>query len=106
MASLADVNELAKGHTDFHIQSFDGYRLVIIGSFDLCYYHYIELRFTEVAHIDCPVWFNSPEFSDEGRISDVGCSIDEPRRFVIHTYEGRYEIIARNVEVSLGLVHH
>jgi hypothetical protein len=104
--TLADVNELALHHSDFHILSFDGHRLVVVGSFDLCYYHGIELHFTEVAHVNCPVWFNGPEFSDEGRISDAGCSIDEPRRFVIHTYEGRYEIIARHLEVLFGTVYY
>jgi hypothetical protein len=106
VASLAEVNESAKGHTDFTIQSFDGHRLVIVGSFDLGYYHYIELHFVEVAHINCPVWFDEPEFTDEGRIDDVALGIDEPRRFVIRTDEGRHEVIARSVEVVLGMVYY
>lgn len=36
MASLEQVNELARGVTDFQMQSFDGSKLLIIGSFDLC----------------------------------------------------------------------
>ena len=106
MTTLLEVNELAKGHTDFHMQSFDGYRLVLVGSFDLCYYHYIELHFTEVAHVDCPVWFYSPEFHDEGLIDDAGSSVCEPRRFTIETCEGKYQIIAKNLEVALGWVYY
>ncbi len=105
MATLAEVNEAAKGHTDFRIESFDGHRLVVVGSFDLCYYHYIELHFEEVAHIDCPVWFDSPEFGDEDSI-DAGADIGEPRRFVIRTPQGRHTISARAVEAVLGMVYH
>jgi hypothetical protein len=106
VASFAELNEAAKRHTDFHIKSFDGHRLVLVGSFDLCYYHYIEVHFVEVDRIDCLVWFDCPTFSDEGPVNDPGSAIAEPRRFVIQTDGDRHEIIARSVEVVLGMVYY
>ncbi|MBA4191121.1 MAG: hypothetical protein C0467_24320 [Planctomycetaceae bacterium] len=106
VASMAEGNELAKYHSDFHIQSFDGHRLVLVGSFDLCYYHDIELHFVGVGRIDCPVWFHSPQFVDEGLIQDPGSSISEPRRYVIQCDEGRYAVMARNIEIVLGTVFY
>jgi len=106
VASLAEVNELAKYHSDFHIQSFDGHRLILVGSFDLCYYHAIELHFVEVGRIDCPVWFHSPQFVDERLIQDPGSSISEPRRYVIQCDEGQYVVIARTLEIVLGTVFY
>jgi hypothetical protein len=101
LATLAELNESAKSHTDFFLQSFDGHRLVVVGSFDLSYYHYIELHFMEVDHINCPVCFFSPIFTDEGPIPN-----GELRRFVIRSDEGQHEIIARSVEVFLGMVYY
>jgi hypothetical protein len=80
--------------------------LVIVGSFDLCYYYYIELHFEEVAHINCPVWFDCPEFSDEGQITNAGSSIEKPRRFAIRTPDGRHTVIARSLKAVLGMVYH
>lgn len=106
VASFAELNEVAKGHTDFRIQSFDGHRLVVVGSFDLCYYHGVEVHFVGVEHMNLPVWFNCPEFTDEGPISDPGSSVDHPRRFAIRADDGRHEVIAENVEVILGMVYY
>ncbi len=106
MANFEDVNEAAKGHTDFRIESFDGQRLIVVGSFDLSYYHYIEVHFVDVDRIDCPVWFDCPVFTDEGQIDDPDAGVREPRRFVIRTPEGRHTIVARAAEVVLGMVYH
>jgi len=104
--TLADVNELAQCHSDFYLQSFDGQRLVLVGSFDLCYYHVLELHFVAVARIDCPVWFHNPRFADEGPVSDAVGSVTDPRRYTIRSDEGRHTIIARTVEVVLGTVYY
>ncbi|MDB5308370.1 MAG: hypothetical protein JWO38_2572 [Gemmataceae bacterium] len=104
--TLADVNELALYHSDFHIRSFDGQRLILVGSFDLCYYHGLELHFIEVTHIDCPVWFHSPTFADEGQVRDSDGSIADPRRYTIRSDEGRHMIIARTVEIVFGTVYY
>jgi hypothetical protein len=104
--TLADVNELAGHHSDFHIRSFDGHRLVVVGSFDLCYYHYIEVHFVGVDRINCPVWFNSPEFTDERPVTSPGAGVAKPRRFAIRAGDGRHEVIAEGVEVVFGMVYY
>ncbi len=104
--TLANVNELALYHSDFHIQSFDGLRLILVGSFDLCYYHGLELHFVEVARIDCPVWFHRPTFADEGPVADHDGSTTDPRRFTIRSDEGQHTIISRAVEIVLGTVYY
>lgn len=103
---MADVNELALYHSDFHLRSFDGHRLILVGSFDLCYYHAVELHFVEVARIDCPVWFRRPTFADEGTVKDRDGSITDPRRYAISSDQGRHTIIARTVEIVLGTVYY
>jgi|GEM_PF-3095879 hypothetical protein len=104
--TLADANELALHHSDFHIHSFDGLRLVLVGSFDLCYYHGIELHFIEVARINCPVWFQNPTFADEGPLNDPASSISDPRRYSIRCDEGRFEIVARSLEIVFVTVKY
>ena len=106
MAGLTELNEVAKRHTDFHVLSFDGYRLVVVGSFDLCYYHGVEVHFVGVDRINLPVWFNCPEFADEGPVSDPWSGVEKPRRFVICADDGRHEVIAEDVEVVLGIVYY
>ena len=94
------VNELsAAGVSEFQIASFDGYKLVIIGSFDLAYYHDIEVVFKDVSHINCPTDFRDPKFA-------VGAKAEEGRRFRIETDEGDFEIHAAGVEVSIRKVYH
>ncbi len=99
MASLEELNELARGATDFRIQSFDSSKLLIIGSFDLCYYHDIELAFSEVSFIRCPVYFDNPVFSDSDSASGG-------RRFIINTDEGQFEIVADAWNATIGKVYH
>ena len=106
MTSLAELNEIAKGHTDFHVLSFDGHRLVVVGSFDLCYYHGVEVHFVGVDRINLPVWFHWPEFTDEGPISSPWSGVENPRRFVIQADCGRHEVIAEGVEVVVGMVYY
>lgn len=104
--TLADVNELALYHCDFHIQQFDGNCLTIVGSFDLCYYHGVELHFVEVSHIECPVWFHSPKFADEELTHDTTSSITKPRRYLIRSDEGLHQIVASSLEIAVGTVYY
>jgi hypothetical protein len=100
VATLEEVNRLSTGGVnEFRVESFAGTQLVVIGSFDLCYYHDIELTFTEVEFIHCPTYFREPQFQDAGRSG-------EGRRFEIRTDEGRFEIVAESVSVVLGKVYH
>lgn len=46
--------------TDFMVRDFDGARLRIVGSFDLAYYHQLEIIFIEASFISVPTCFNNP----------------------------------------------
>ena len=95
-----EVNQLAAaGLDEFRIESFDGSRLVVIGSFDLCYYHDVELSFTEVSFIRCPTRFREPAFREVGKTEDG-------RRFEIRAGEEVFEIVAESVLVAVGKVYH
>ena len=81
-----EVNQLSTdGVDEFRIDAYDGSRLVLIGSFDLCYYHDVEVTFTEVAFIRCPTYFGVPKFRTAG-------TTDNGTRFEIATDEGTFEI--------------
>jgi hypothetical protein len=79
---------------------------VVVGSFDLCYYHDVEVHFVGVDRIKLPVWFKCPEFSDEGPVSDPWSGVPNPRRFVIRADDGQHEVIAESVEVVVGTVYY
>ena len=84
------------------MESYDGCKLLIIGSFDLCYDHDIELTFSEVSFIRCPTTFSSPRFSDSGFIPVVYGGF----RFLILAEEGEFEIVAESVDATIGKVFH
>ena len=55
MIDLRKLNEIADTCADgFRIRSFDGSRMTMVGSFDHCYYHNVEVVFIEVAYCSCP----------------------------------------------------
>lgn len=95
-----EVNRLASGSLcDFRLYTYDGSRLVVVGSSDLCYYHNVEITFTDVASINCPAFFHDPIFR-EGRKRDGN------RVFRITTPEGRWEITADDVSVEWVTVYY
>jgi hypothetical protein len=93
-----EVNKFA-ANAEFRIESFDGSRLVLIGSFDLCYYHDVEVTFTEAAFIRCPTYLREPKFREAGKTEDG-------MRFEITTDEGTFEIAAESAAVGVGKVYH
>ncbi len=93
-----EVNKFAT-NAEFRIDSFDGSRLVLIGSFDLCYYHDVELTFTEVSFIRCPTYLREPQFREAGKT-------EGGTRFEIKTEEGAFEIVAESAVVAAGKVYH
>jgi hypothetical protein len=104
VGTLEEVNRLAAtGMSEFRIQSYDGWRLLIVGSFDLCYYHDIELIFTDVAYINLPTDFYEPAFSDAGQCL---CGCCKRRRFAVRADDGEWEVVAQTVEVVIGKVYH
>ena len=100
MATLDDVNRLAAGGMDeFRFESFDGSRLVVIGGFDLSYYHDVELTFVDVEFIHCPTYFLDPRFRETGPRG-------QGRGFEIKTREEVFEIVADSVSAVIGKVYH
>ncbi len=95
-----EVNQLSTdGVDEFRIDPFDGSRLVLIGSFGLCYYYDVEVTFTEVAFIRCPTYFRAPKFSEAGKTEDGV-------RSTITTDESTFEIVAESAGVAVGKVYH
>jgi hypothetical protein len=99
MTSLEKLNEIAASATDFRLESYNGEQLQIIGSFDLCYYHDVELIFSGVAFIRCAAEFTYPQFTDAGFVPGGF-------RTLIHAEEGEFEIVARSLVVTFGKVFH
>jgi hypothetical protein len=96
MPSLEDVNKLvAAGCFEFSISSFDGQRLLIVGSRDLCYYHNVELVFDEVTYINCPVDFHDPQFAK-----------GQERFFEIQAEGENFSIAASAVSIDICTVFH
>jgi hypothetical protein len=89
----------ASGESEFRILFRGDGRLVLIGSFDLDYYHDFEVTFHDVLESDCPEELRWPRFRDGG-------ATGEHRRYVIEDDEGRYEVVARDVSVEVGKVFH
>jgi hypothetical protein len=65
-----EVNRLSTAGVDeFRFHSFDGSRLVIIGSFDLCYYHDVEIVFTAARPISANPSSATPARPKGARVS-------------------------------------
>ncbi|MHB8732980.1 MAG: hypothetical protein ACYDAB_14470 [bacterium] len=65
---LDGLNQISRESlNDFRIQSFGagdaaGDVLTIVRSFDLTYYHDVEIEFADVVYLSCPTYFHSPSF--------------------------------------------
>jgi hypothetical protein len=60
MGALDRLNKFACW--DYRLLSFDGSRLIIVGSTDLSYYHLVEAEFAEVSFLSCPTEFSHGRF--------------------------------------------
>ena len=60
-ASLNQIIE-TNNTNDFRIQSYRNNLLVLVGSFDLFYYHTVEIEFEGVSYISLPTEFYQPKF--------------------------------------------
>jgi hypothetical protein len=95
-----DVNEFSGGgHSEFRILTHIDDVLVMMGSFDLDYYHDVEVAFYDVLSSTCPTELRWPRFSDGG-------AANEKRRYLIADDAGDYEVVAGRVEVTFERVYH
>ncbi|GAB5517712.1 hypothetical protein [Rhodopirellula baltica] len=101
--------------SDFQLQSFNSVNALLIGSFDLCYYHEIELEFHEVSYINLPtIGLCSPRFAiAESNIRTAHAYLELDDTDILFEiindpdFSGqRYYIAAENLTVREGLVYH
>ncbi|RYG58227.1 hypothetical protein EON80_27375 [bacterium] len=63
MTGVVDrLNTLLGSHDECRIQSFDSWRIIIIGSFDIGYYHDFEVEFGGATYINCLTDFHAQSF--------------------------------------------
>ena len=61
--AIRRLNELIRSWIDsYAIQSFDGSRLLLIGSFDLSYYYDLKSEFLDCSFIQCSTYFDATHF--------------------------------------------
>jgi hypothetical protein len=102
MGVFDEVNRMsAAGNSEFRVMTPGGGQLVLLGSFDLDYYHDIEVTFSGVLSSTAPEWMHWPRFAEGTATADA-----EHRRYAIEDDDGRYEIVARDVAVEIGKVFH
>lgn len=118
--ALARANEIVRttNTTDFRVQSYTPWRLLLIGSMDLDYYHEVELEFRGVSYVELHTLdVLNPEFAvampEERGARRARLDVDaDDVLFKITVWQaGRpvpppYWIVARDVELREGLVYH
>jgi hypothetical protein len=110
------LNEIREStnSTDFQVHSFSGFRLLIIGSFDLAYYHEVEICFDAVAYIELPTCFDRPALRfakpDEAK-SYTHLGLDDTERLFVFEIDQeinqrRYVVAAQSVKARKCMVYH
>ncbi|QDT36261.1 hypothetical protein [Stratiformator vulcanicus] len=110
------INEAiqAKEVTDFQICSFQNDSLLLIGSFNLAYYHDLEVRFHKVTYINLPVYgIDSPIFSIATKLEQeqhAQLDLQEETLFRIvsspELFSHPYFIAAEQISISEKRVHY
>ncbi|MEV6492332.1 hypothetical protein AB0M20_27470 [Actinoplanes sp. NPDC051633] len=98
---------------EWEILSLNRGRLILAGSFDLSYYHQIEIAFTDVAYLSCAAAFCDPAFREpteaELHHATHQNGMDVPPVVVAFDHDfGRpvsCVIAAGSVEITTGMVH-
>jgi len=110
-----EVNKLVDEQNvlDFEVQSFEAGRLLIIGSFDLAYYHQAELLFDNVSFLSVPTLFHEPVFrlATAAEQSEVQVAIegtDQVFAVDCEASQGKTTgiVVAESVSIRLGRVYH
>ncbi len=100
--------------SDFLVFSFNDSRLLILGSFDLVYYHEIEIVFEGVSYIGLPASFDRPRLRfatpDEERLFAFLGLDDRDRVYVVEpdseSGEGKHYVVAQRVVARKCMVYH
>lgn len=98
---------------DFRLQSFDSVNLLLIGSFDLAYYHQVEVLFHEVSYLACPTTFSDASFrlATPEEVDSLSVALaEDDQAFAIECDGGQGEIVAlivaEHLSVLTGKVYH
>jgi hypothetical protein len=98
--------------SDFLVFSFNDSRLLILGSFDLAYYHEIEIAFEGVSYIGLPAVFDRPRMrfatpDEAGLFAFLGLEHTD-RVFVIEleSSERKHFVVAQQVFARKCMVYH
>ena len=97
--------------SDFRVKNFDGFRLHLIGSFDLCYYHEVEIIFNDVYKIsmetdffvDCdkkPFQFCKADNASED------CDNEMTEIIILDDTNTKQSIICANMDLIIELVKY
>jgi hypothetical protein len=85
---------------DFEVAERDGRTLLILGSNDFVYYHYLEAEFHDVTFCDLPPAFSHAEF----RLGKE--SAGEQLVVWVNAESAEFEIQASGVDVRIGKVYY
>ena len=101
-SELARINELHLW--DFEVARRDEATLLVLGSNDFVYGHYLEAEFTGVVFCDLPNTFSHAEFrlgANYGDFSSIWVSAES-----METSATEFEIQAASVQVKVGRVSY
>ncbi len=99
---------------DFEVLSFSDARLFIIGSFDLDYYHEVEIAFEDVVYIELPTYFNRPALraaTPEEANAYAYLGLDPTEYLYVieedpYVDSRKYYVAARSVSARKCMVYH
>ena len=111
MEAVAHLNSLLDSFDQFRVRSFNGHRLVILGSSDIAYHHDFEVEFDEVSYTQCPTDFFADTFrvatAEEQAQLKLADYIDEEHIFFCFESDGRpFFIVAKSLKIREGRVLH
>jgi len=102
-AELNRINELALW--DFEVAPTDSGTVLILGSNDFVYYHYLEAEFRGVTYCDLPATFSHAQFS-LGRDRDDEVSTVWIIAESMQTMSTEFELRATELQVRIGKVYY
>jgi hypothetical protein len=104
--ALDEVNRMsASGESEFRVLAEGGGRLVLMGSFDLDYYHDVEVTFHDVRSCGDPAELHAPGELRWPQLHDAGPAGETRRRCVIEDDGGRHVVVAGGVSAEVGKVY-
>jgi hypothetical protein len=91
---------------DFETVHNENDGLLILGSNDFTYYHYLEAEFTGVTFCDLPVTFSHAQFRLGRDIGDDISTIWVTAESMVTTLSTEFEIRATGLQVRIGKVYY